>query len=236
MILHLCEQRSSAWYAARAGRFTASESAPFVLNTGKVAETARQKLIDKKLAEWAGEFEETFANDAMKRGIALETIARQQYAIMLGVPVCEVGFVSDENHAIGCSPDGIVLSHQPETLGETNILSAMVGGVELKAPSGATQVRYLREKVLPEEYKFQVHHNMALLGTLWHDFFSFCPRVTQWTKTRDMWVCEEWEAGKIPSFYIRVFRDAFTEQLLAGLKELSAEYLRQRAWLEKLNA
>jgi hypothetical protein len=236
MKLHLCEQRSLEWYAARAGRITASESGPFILNSGKVADTARQKLIDKKLAEWAGEFDEPFVNDAMKRGIALEAVARRQYEIMIGQPVCEVGFASDEAHALGFSPDGFVLSEYPEEMDETSIRLAIVGGVELKAPSGSTQIRYLREGVLPEEYKFQVHQSMGLSGAPWWDFYSFCPRVTNWTKTREMWVCEEWEAGKIPSFYIRTYRDAFTEQLLAGLKDISAEYLRQRAWLEQLNA
>ncbi|MEY3895589.1 MAG: hypothetical protein RLZZ214_1108 [Verrucomicrobiota bacterium] len=234
--LHLCDQRSAEWYAARSGRVTASESAPFILNAGKVAETAKQKLIDKKLAEWAGEFEETFVNDAMKRGIALEAIAREQYALMLGAPVVEVGFVSHLTHALGCSPDAIVLSSLPEMLGETDIVKAMVGGAEFKCPGGATQIRYLREKVLPEEYKYQVHHTMAILGTPWHDFYSFCPKVTRWTKTREMWVCDEWEAGKLPSFYIRVYRDAFTEELHRGLLVLSDEITRQRAWLEALNA
>lgn len=236
MKIHLCEQRTPEWYAARAERFTASESAPFIINSGKVAESARQKLIDKKLAEWAGEFDEPFVNDAMKRGIALESIALTQYQMMLGAPVIGVGFVSDEVHSLGCSPDGIVLSNQLKTLDEEGILDEMCGGVEIKAPGGSTQVRYLREKVLPEEYKFQVHHTMAILGTQWHDFFSFCPKVTQWTKTRDSWTCDEWEPGKLPIFYIRVFRDAFTEQLLAGLKDLSAEYLRQREWLQNLNS
>lgn len=236
MILHLCEQRSAEWYAARAGRVTASESGPFILNTGKVADGAKQKLIDKKLAEWAGEFEDTFVNDAMKRGIALEAIARQQYETMLGFPVTEVGFVSDFGHALGCSPDGIVLSSRPEMLDESSILGTILGGVEIKCPAGATQVRYLREKVLPVEYKFQVHHTMAIMETPWHDFYSFCPRVLQWTKSRDGWICEDWENGMIPSFYVRTYRDAFTEELLKGLQDMSAELLRQRDWLEQLNA
>ena len=221
----------------RAGKFTASESAPFIINSGKVAETARQKLIDKKVAEWAGEYEENFQNDAMKRGTALEPIARMQYRIMLGLPCTEVGFISHDSLPLGCSPDDIVLSREPEeTETIASIAAAIIGGCEIKAPAGNTQIRYLREKVLPEEYKFQVHHCMAITGARWWDFFSFCPHVTQWTKTRDMWVCDQWEAGKIPSFYIRTYRDAFTEQLLAGLEELSAELLRQRAWLEQLTA
>lgn len=230
-------QGSREWLDMRSAKFTASEAAPFMINSGKVAETARQKLIDKKLAEWAGELEDNFQNDAMKRGNALEPIAREQYRAMLGQPCMQVGFISHDTLPLGCSPDDIVLSRELEEVETTeSIASAIIGGCEIKAPAGNTQIRYLREGVLPDEYKFQVHHCMAITGAPWWDFFSFCPHVTRWTKTREMWVCDEWEAGKIPSFYIRTHRDGFTEQLLSGLTELSAEFLRQRAWLEKLNA
>jgi len=230
-------QGSREWLEMRAGKFTASEAAPFMINSGKVADTARQKLIDKKLAEWAGEFEDSFQNDAMKRGNALEPIARQQYRAMLGLPCVEVGFISHDTLPLGCSPDDVVLSRPlEEGDGASVIAKCLMGGAEIKAPQGNTQIRYLREKVLPEEYKFQVHQCMAITGAPWWDFFSFCPHVLQWTKTRDMWVCDEWENGKIPSFYIRTHRDAFTEQLLAGLTDLSAEFLRQKAWLEQLAA
>ncbi len=238
MILHPnIAQGSIEWLALRAAKFTASEAAPFMINSGKVADTARQKLIDKKLAEWAGEYELDFRNDAMKRGTALEPIAREQYRIMLGLPCMEVGFISHDTLPIGCSPDDIVLSR---ALGEDesieSITSAIIGGAEIKAPQGNTAIRYLREMVLPEEYKFQVHQCMAVTGAQWWDFYSFCPHVLQWTKTRDQWICDEWEGGKIPSFYIRTYRDAFTEQLKVALEDVAAEFLRQKSWLETLAA
>jgi hypothetical protein len=238
MKLHLdITQGSEAWHAIRAERITASESGPFILNTGKVADGAKQKLIDKKLAGWAGEYEIDFRNDAMKRGSALEPIAREQYRLMLGLPCVEVGFISHDTLPLGCSPDDIVLSRELTTDDNASLIAhCLAGGAEIKAPQGNTAIRYLREKVLPEEYKFQVHHCMAITGAPWWDFFSFCPHVLQWTKTRDSWACDEWEAGKIPSFYIRTYRDAFTEQLRKGLEDISAEYLRQRTWLEALNS
>lgn len=236
MILHLCEQRSKEWKEARKGRITASESGPFILNSGKVADGAKQKLIDKKLAEWAGEFEETFQNDAMKRGTALEPIAREQYRIMLQMPVMEVGFISNDTLPLGCSPDAVVLSRQlmAEDTAES-IGNLIVGGCEIKAPQGSTQIRYLRDGVLPEEYKFQVHHSMVQAKAPWWDFYSFCPLVTRWTKTRDMWMCDEWQNNpKIPAFYVRTYRDAFTEQLAQGLADIAEELERQKAWLASL--
>lgn len=236
MILHDCKQGSEEWLRLRRGKITASESGPFLLNSGKVAEGARQKLIDKKLAEWAGESEANFQNDAMKRGTALEPIAREQYRKMLGLPCAEVGFISHITLPLGCSPDDLVLSRELVDSDNGGTLGGcLIGGAEIKAPQGNTQIRYLRERVLPEEYKFQVHHCMAITGAAWWDFFSFCPRVTQWTKTREMWVCDAWENGKIPSFYIRTHRDGFTEQLERGLIEISNEFNRQREWLEQLS-
>lgn len=236
MIIHPhLVQGSDEWLAMRAGNITSSESGPFVINSGKVAEGARQKLIDRKLAEWAGEIEPNYQNDAMKRGNALEPIARMEYRKMIGGAHCDIGFISHDTLPIGCSPDNIVLSREMvETEAPYIISSLIIGGAEIKAPQGNTQIRYLREAVLPEEYKFQVHHCMAITGAPWWDFYSFCPLVTQWTKTRDMWGCDEWQNGKIPSFYIRTHRDAFTEQLAKGLQDLAHDFLRQKAWLQSL--
>ncbi|GAA5117055.1 YqaJ viral recombinase family protein [Luteolibacter yonseiensis] len=276
MIVHQCVQRSTEWHAARAGKFTASESGPFCAppfeislsvpnicdqldlagiphkKNGKRADLlsllpnpeqyltlkdGAQSAIDRKLAEWAGEQRNDFQTDDMKRGNALEPIARQQYRTMLGLPCIEVGFISHDSLPIGCSPDDVVLSEDlDEDADPAEIGALMIGGAEIKAPAWHTQIRYLREGVLPDEYLHQVHHCMAVTGADWWDFFSFCPHVTQWTKTRDMWVADYWEAGKIPSFYIRTHRDEFTEQLRQGLEELAAEFLRQKAWLEHLAA
>lgn len=235
-MIHLCEQRSEEWMRARNSRITASESGPFILNTGKVAEGARQKLIDQKLAEWAGEFKDNYQDDAMKRGNALEPIAREQYRIMLQMPILEVGFISHDTLPLGCSPDALVLARDTdENDTPESIERLIVGGSELKAPQGRTQIRYLRDGVLPKEYEYQVHHSMAIAKAPWWDFYSFCPLVTKWIKTRDMWVCEEWENNpKIPAFYIRTYRSAFTEQLAQGLADIAAELERQKQWLASL--
>lgn len=217
------EQYSPEWWAVRNGRITASEVGPFILNSGKVADGAKLKLVCKKIGELAGEIEEVFPNDAMKRGTALEPIAREEYARIYGVEVKEVGFISDDDLPLGCSPDGLIYSGE-----------SLLHGLEIKCPSASTQVRWLLEGGLPEEHKFQVHMSMAMAGANTWDFFAFCPRVTSWIKTREAWTAEEWEDGNIPALHVRVTRDRFTDDLMAGLKDICGLYADTKARMAQL--
>lgn len=222
-MIHTFDQYSPEWWATRTGVITASELGPFILNSGKVAETARLKLICKKIGELAGEVEENFPNDAMKRGTALEPIARQEYARIHGVEVSEVGFISHDLLPLGCSPDGLIY--------QDGILSH---GLEIKCPSASTHVRWLLDGELPEDHKFQVHMSMALADVDFYDFWSFCPRVTEWTKTRDGWTVEEWEEGNIPPLHVRVHRSRFTDELMTGLKDLCTTYAEVKEQMAKI--
>jgi hypothetical protein len=75
---------------------------------------------------------------------------------------------------------------------------------------------------------------MAVLNVDWYDFFSFCPLVTQWTKTKEKWYVDEWAPGLIPSFSIRIYRDKFTDELSEALENVAAEIQKQLAWLNLL--
>ena len=223
MKIHTFDQYTPEWWAARNGRITASEIGAFVVNSGKVAETARLKLVCKKIAELAGEREEIFPNDAMKRGTAVEPIAREEYSRIFGVEVKEVGFISCDHDPLGCSPDGLIYS------GET-----LVRGVEIKGPSASTHVRWLLEGVLPEEHKIQVHMSMGIAEVNDWDFWSFCPKVTEWIKTREAWTVAEWEHGNIPPLHVRVVRDRFTDDLMKGLHDLCLLYGETKARMAQL--
>jgi hypothetical protein len=225
MKLHMMPQYSPDWWAIRRGKFTASEIGPFVINAGKVAETARLNLICKKLGELGGDEESGFQTDAMKRGSALEPIARAEYARIMRRPVFEAGFAEHPVQPLGFSPDGLVLKDDPDMdPSSEEMVSLLEYGCEIKAPLASTQVKYLLKGGLPDEYKCQVHMSMALAGTPHWDFFSFCPRVLEWAKTRDAWTVLDWEPGDIPPHYVRVYRDAFTAELEQGLYRLCDEY------------
>lgn len=173
---------------------------------------ARLTLICKKLGEIAGETEDVWPNDAMKRGTALEPIAREQYIKLTKEPSEEVGFITLNGYPLGCSPDGIKREN-----------GIIIGGQEIKAPQPSTHIRWLLDGGLPDEHKFQVHACMAITDAEWWDFFSFCPSVTEWKKEPREWRVVKWNRGHIPSIRIRVPRDKFTDQLKLALISFCGE-------------
>jgi putative phage-type endonuclease len=179
------------WLALRKGKITASEVGPFVINKGKVADGAKDKLICKKLAELCGcEMPPNYPNWAMKRGTELEPEARAMFNLKgMGPEMAEVGFCSHDFASLGCSPDGINEDAQE--------------GLEIKCPSPETHVRYFMDGCLPDQYKWQVHHSLAITGyKRWH-FLSYCPGA--------------------PYLHVVVKRDEFTEQLEQGLLDLDRQ-------------
>lgn len=212
MKIHEFPQYSPEWWAARVGIITASEAGAFIVNTTKVAEKARVKLLCKKLGERAGHIEETFPNDAMKRGTALEPFARDTYAAICDAQVKEVGFISHDVLPLGCSPDGLIYDGD-----------RIMRGLEIKCPSASTHISWLLADELPEEYSWQVHMSMILAEVEYWDFFSFCPMAT-FTKAREGWTVDTIDPGAIPPFMKRVYRSKFTDELESGLKDLCRQY------------
>lgn len=183
------------------------------LDYDKTTKSARMSIICEKLGEIAGETKEVWPNDAMKRGTALEPLARKAYMERTGLNVVEVGFVSYNGYPLGFSPDGLII--------EDGIIR---GGQEIKAPQPSTHIKWLLDGGLPDEHKFQVHASLAMSNAPWWDFFSFCPSVTEWNKkdARE-WKVVDWNKGHIPSILIRVFPNEFTAKVKAGLLTLAEE-------------
>ncbi|MCE5310470.1 MAG: YqaJ viral recombinase family protein [Acidobacteriales bacterium] len=216
------KQGTLDWFEIKRGLITASEVGPFVTNSGKVAEKARLKLICKKLGERAGHIEQVPPNDAMKRGTALEPFAREAYQRITGQQVTEVGFVSHANLPLGCSPDGLIYDGE-----------RIARGVEIKCAGASTHIGWLLADELPEEYAYQVHMSMILAQVDHWDFFAYCPTAT-FIKTRDAWTVDTIEEGAIPPFMKRVYRNALTEELERGLRDLCGEYAAKRATMADL--
>ena len=160
-ILHMA-QRSDAWFAARKGVLTASNFGPWLLNSGKVAEQARERAICKLIAERANcESAPNYENWAMQRGTELEPQAVAAFEGEFGIKVADVGFCLSKFGNFGCSPDGLIVGHSI--------------GFEGKVPVPETHIRYRRAGELPDEYLYQVHGSMAVTGaSAWH-FQSWNP-------------------------------------------------------------
>ncbi len=162
--LHFVEQRSDDWFQLRKGILTASEFGSWLVNSGKVADGAKEKAVCKLLAQRANCWEpDVFETEAMRRGTRLEPEALESFQKATGKSVYHVGFAKSLHGHFGCSPDGLIV-------GESC-------GFEGKCPVPSTHIQYRRAGVLPDEYRFQVHGCMAVTGAKTWWFQSYSPSV-----------------------------------------------------------
>lgn len=109
MQIHSCEQRSAEWYALRAGIPTASEFSKLVTSDGTPSKTlttyamtlAAEKFAGCTMDAWEG-------NGWTERGRELEDEALRLYSFANDCNVTPIGFVTNDAHTAGCSPDGLV--------------------------------------------------------------------------------------------------------------------------------
>jgi hypothetical protein len=115
-----------------------------------------------------------YVSQDMQNGIDNEPYARAEYENLFDVTIKQVGFVIPDMESkyhdwIGVSPDGLRL--QPfELLFETDSFS---GGLEIKCPKAKTHMNYIREGVLPSEYRYQVQGQLFVTGLPFWDFMSW---------------------------------------------------------------
>ena len=157
-------QRSTEWFAARAGRLTGSMASD-MLATIKSGEAAarRDYRLQLALERLTGNIEQMKPNEYMQWGIDCEPEARAAYESRTGVLVRETGFLSHDTELAGCSLDGDI--------------DEFTGILEIKCPKSATHIEYLRGGKLPSKYAPQVTHNLWVTGAEWCDFVSYDPRL-----------------------------------------------------------
>lgn len=166
MIVHDVDQRTPEWAALRVGKFTSTDAAdlmaPSLKNGGEPAKrkALRDRLICERLTGVSAGSE--YRNAAMARGLALEPAAISAVEDAIGALVWPVGFVSHDTLPTGCSPDGVV--------GE------FAGVVEVKCPTSAMHLSYLRAGIVPAEYRPQVIHLLFVTGAPWVEFGSYDDR------------------------------------------------------------
>lgn len=192
------QQRSEAWYDARKGMPTCSRFKSILTPAQGKPSAAQDTLINELLAESMLPAEQGVIKGMtaeMEQGVILEAEARCCYELEFAkAPVKEIGFVIAANHLYGGSPDALV--------GDDS-------GCEIKVPTGPVHISYLREGVLPSEYKCQVHGYMIVTGRKQWDFFSYC--------------------RNLPPFKLTIYRDDFTDKLESELNNFVAKYNTERS-------
>jgi hypothetical protein len=160
-----CEQRSDAWYAARAGRLTGSAAADMMrtIKSGAPSTSRKHLMMRLALERITGRPQERgFTTAAVEHGRDTEPVALARYEAETGSILEPVGFLSLGAVMAGCSLDSFV--------------SGRKGIVEGKCPESATHYEYLRTKQIPPDYRWQCVHSLWVSNAEYCDFISFDDR------------------------------------------------------------
>lgn len=160
----MLEQLSPEWFAARAGKVTASRIADMLATTKSGYSTSRANYRAQLVCErLTGTVEVSYTNGAMQWGIDKEPEARDAYCQHALCSVDEIGFVDHPRIAMaGASPDGLI---------------GDIGLVELKCPISATHIDTLLGKQFAGKYVQQAMWQMACTGRAYCDLASYDPRL-----------------------------------------------------------
>jgi putative phage-type endonuclease len=166
----MMEQRTEDWFLARKGKVTASRIADVMAKGRGGAESlTRAKYLDQLVTERLTKVvAEGYTNDAIQRGVELESTARAAYCFATGNHVEEVGFIEHPTIPMcGASPDGLI---------------GVDGAWEAKCPNSLTHIEYILRGEVPAKYKPQMAFQMACTGRKWVDFVSYDDRLEDESK------------------------------------------------------
>lgn len=156
------KQRSPEWDQIRAGKITGTKL------KGLLGRTS-QEWIYRIAAEniTGGETGE----NAMQRGVRLESEALEFFKSVTGHDVREVGFIESSNPGIGMSPDGVIYGFGDDK-------DKVVQAVEIKCLAGWKHLKAFVEASPPKEYEAQIlqyficNEDLQVLHfVLYHDLF-----------------------------------------------------------------
>jgi hypothetical protein len=108
-------------------------------------------LISERILQRKIDF---YKSPAMERGLIVEAEAADWYEFDQDVTVQRGGFITDDNHTIGCSPDRLV--------GDQGLL-------EIKAPLPQTQVEYWISGEVNERFRPQLQGQLYVSQRSWVD-------------------------------------------------------------------
>jgi putative phage-type endonuclease len=160
------EQQTEEWFAARAGKVTASRVVDLMAKTKSGYSASRENYMAQLVVErFTGGKSESFSSAAMAWGTEQEPFARAAYEAREGVFVDEVGFVPHPSiKDAGASPDGLVDAD---------------GLVEIKCPNTATMIDVLINETVARKYYMQMQMQMACTERQWCDYVVFDPRMPE---------------------------------------------------------
>lgn len=165
MEIHDVEQRGEEWYGLRAGLPTASEFSKIVTSRGEPSKSAATYALTLAAELFAGKPVDAWeGNSWTERGREMETRAIELYEFTRDLDVRPVGFVTDDDGTMGCSPDGFV---DDDGLVEVKCL---------KAENHVKAILYFQKhERCPPDYVQQAQGQMMICGRKWCDIVFYHP-------------------------------------------------------------
>jgi hypothetical protein len=153
-ILHEVAQYSEEYDRLKIGIPTSSNFHKIITPQGKPSKQWRQYaciLIAERILQQRIEF---YNSPAMERGLIVEAEAADWYEFDQDVTTRRVGFITNDEHTMGCSPDRLV--------GNDGLL-------EIKAPLPHTQVEYWISGELSQRFRPQLQGQLYISQRSWVD-------------------------------------------------------------------
>jgi hypothetical protein len=153
-ILHEVAQYSEEYDRLKIGIPTSSNFHMIITPQGKPSKQWRQYaciLIAERILQQRIEF---YNSPAMERGLIVEAEAADWYEFDQDVTTRRVGFITNDEHTMGCSPDRLV--------GNDGLL-------EIKAPLPHTQVEYWISGELSQRFRPQLQGQLYISQRSWVD-------------------------------------------------------------------
>ncbi len=161
MIVIDCEQNSEQWFKEKLGKPSASNASRIITNSGEPSKQRTAYLFELAAEIVTGKTTESYTNGIIQAGLEREDESRKYYELIKRMKVKQVGVIyKDDKKEFLCSPDGIVRNKW---------------GVELKNVLPKTQVKYLLDNKLPEEYFSQIQFSLYVTGFKFWDILTYSP-------------------------------------------------------------
>lgn len=158
-------QSAPGWLQERLGRATASrmKDALAKKKDGSDSEARRKYAIELITERVTGLAIERFVSDDMKRGSALEEVARGLYEIRTGELVGPAALIHHPTiEWLSATPDGF--------LGDDGLL-------EIKVPRPERFIEWRMSGEIPEEHIPQMTAQLSCTGRAWVEFVAYCDKV-----------------------------------------------------------
>jgi YqaJ-like viral recombinase domain len=157
-IFHNVAQYSEAYDRLKLGIPTSSHFHKIITPQGKPSKQWREYaclLVAERILQRKIEF---YHSPAMERGLIVEADAADWYEFDQDVTVQRVGFITDGDHTVGCSPDRLVRDD---------------GLLEIKAPLPHTQVDYWLSGEVNERFWPQLQGQLYVSQRSWVDILCW---------------------------------------------------------------